>query len=179
MTLVPHAHVWMSAANSNRGSLLLLGPMETERISPRYSGIDVWDPADVLDAMIEGQFAAVAAVRARPRARAGGTCDGDPSRATRPLDLLGCWYLGPSGRPGRRRADADIQLAAERLLLLIAGGNTAMVRAVEGAEDEIEQAVVLVNHHGVGSTDVLTPLRQAARHRLHWHVCASRSGSAR
>ena len=64
MTLVPHAHVWMSAANSNRGSLLLLGPMETERISPRYSGIDVWDPADVLDAMIEGQFAAVAAVRA-------------------------------------------------------------------------------------------------------------------
>ena len=36
----------------------------------------------------------------------------------------------------------------ERLLLLIAGGNTAMVRAVEGAEDEIEQAVV-VNHDGV------------------------------
>ena len=61
----PHAHVWMSAANSNRGSLLLLGPMETERISPRIFRIDVWDPADVLDAMIEGQFAAVAgAVRA-------------------------------------------------------------------------------------------------------------------
>src|ERR1700693_2131992 len=38
--------------------------METERPSPRYSGIDVWDPADILDAMIEGQFAAVAAVRA-------------------------------------------------------------------------------------------------------------------
>jgi N-acetylmuramic acid 6-phosphate etherase len=38
--------------------------METERLSPRYSGIDVWDPADILDAMIEGQFAAVAAVRA-------------------------------------------------------------------------------------------------------------------
>ena len=38
--------------------------MDTERPSPRYSGIDVWEPADVLDAMIEGQFAAVAAVRA-------------------------------------------------------------------------------------------------------------------
>src|SRR5262249_56888717 len=35
--------------------------MDTERPSPRYSGIDIWDPADVLDAMIEGQFAAVAA----------------------------------------------------------------------------------------------------------------------
>src|ERR1700680_3663696 len=41
--------------------------MDTERHSPRYSAIDVWSPADILDAMIEGQFAAVAAVRsARP-----------------------------------------------------------------------------------------------------------------
>ena len=39
--------------------------METERASPRYSDIDVWDPSDILDAMIEGQFAAVAAVRTR------------------------------------------------------------------------------------------------------------------
>ena len=45
-------------------ALLPLDPMETERPSPRYAGIDVWDPADVLDAMIEGQFSAVAAVRA-------------------------------------------------------------------------------------------------------------------
>ncbi|MFZ0840111.1 MAG: N-acetylmuramic acid 6-phosphate etherase, partial [Xanthobacteraceae bacterium] len=41
--------------------------METERASPRYSDIDVWEPSDILDAMIEGQFTAVAAVRsARP-----------------------------------------------------------------------------------------------------------------
>src|SRR6202007_3243374 len=38
--------------------------METERPSPRYSAIDVWEPADILDALIEGQLAAVAAVRA-------------------------------------------------------------------------------------------------------------------
>src|SRR5438874_12001189 len=38
--------------------------LETERPSPRYSGIDQWRPADILDAMIEGQFAAVAAVHA-------------------------------------------------------------------------------------------------------------------
>jgi N-acetylmuramic acid 6-phosphate etherase len=38
--------------------------MDTERLSPRYSGIDTWDPSDVLDAMIDGQFSAVAAVRA-------------------------------------------------------------------------------------------------------------------
>jgi len=39
-------------------------PIETERASPRYSGIDLWTPADVLDALIEAQFAAVAATRA-------------------------------------------------------------------------------------------------------------------
>ncbi len=38
--------------------------MSTERASPRYSGIDVWPPGDVLEAMIEAQFAAVEATRA-------------------------------------------------------------------------------------------------------------------
>ena len=49
--------------------------METERPSPRYSGIDVWDTADIVDAMIEGQLAAVAAVRAaRPMIERGLDC---------------------------------------------------------------------------------------------------------
>ena len=38
--------------------------MQTERPSSRFADIDVWEPADVLEAMIGGQFAAVAAVRA-------------------------------------------------------------------------------------------------------------------
>ncbi|HXW40669.1 MAG TPA: N-acetylmuramic acid 6-phosphate etherase, partial [Xanthobacteraceae bacterium] len=37
--------------------------METERASPRYSDIDLWEPADILQALIESQMAAVAAVR--------------------------------------------------------------------------------------------------------------------
>src|SRR5919198_2095866 len=52
---------------TSRRFIGITGPMETERASPRYSDIDVWDPSDILDAMIEGQFTAVAAVRsARP-----------------------------------------------------------------------------------------------------------------
>ena len=38
--------------------------MDTEQASPRYADIDLWAPGDVLQAMIEGQMAAVAAVRA-------------------------------------------------------------------------------------------------------------------
>jgi N-acetylmuramic acid 6-phosphate etherase len=44
---------------------------------------------------------------------------------------------------------------SDRLLLLIAGGNEALLRAVEGAEDEIEQATAQVRRHGVGADDVL------------------------
>ena len=39
--------------------------MKTERPSPRFADIDIWEPGDVLEAMIGGQFAAVAAVRRR------------------------------------------------------------------------------------------------------------------
>lgn len=135
---------------------MLLGPMETERISPRYSGIDVWDPVDVLDAMIEGQFAAVAAVRAARSAleRAALAIETRLAQGGRLI------YSG-AGTSGRLAVQDGAELMPtfswppERLLLLIAGGNTAMVRAVEGAEDEIEEATELVKRYVVGSDDVL------------------------
>ena len=43
----------------------------------------------------------------------------------------------------------------ERLLLLIAGGEEAMVRAVEGAEDEVAHARELVKQHRIHADDVL------------------------
>ena len=38
--------------------------LATERLSPRYTAIDSWEAGDILDALIEGQLAAVAAVQA-------------------------------------------------------------------------------------------------------------------
>jgi N-acetylmuramic acid 6-phosphate etherase len=43
----------------------------------------------------------------------------------------------------------------DRLLLLIAGGNEALLQAVEGAEDEAEHALALIARHNVGAADVL------------------------
>jgi N-acetylmuramic acid 6-phosphate etherase len=43
----------------------------------------------------------------------------------------------------------------ERLVLLMAGGRDALVRSVEGAEDEIHLAAQLVQQHAVDSRDVL------------------------
>ena len=130
--------------------------METERPSPRYAGIDVWEPADVLDAMIDGQFSAVAAVRAaRPALE----------RAALAMEARlrhrGRLIYAGAGTSGRLAVQDGAELMPtfswppERLLLLIAGGDKAMVRAVEGAEDEIGQATELVHRHGVGADDVL------------------------
>jgi N-acetylmuramic acid 6-phosphate etherase len=130
--------------------------MGTERLSPRYSGIDAWEPADVLDAMIEGQFSAVAAVRAaRPElARAALAVE------TRLRDGGRLVYAG-AGTSGRLAVQDGAELMPtfgwprDRLLLFIAGGEEAMVRAKEGAEDEPGQAIDLVRRHGIAAKDVL------------------------
>jgi N-acetylmuramic acid 6-phosphate etherase len=130
--------------------------MDTERPSPRYSGIDVWDPADVLDAMIEGQFAAVAAVRAaRP----------DLVRASLAVEARlregGRLAYAGAGTSGRLAAQDGAELMPtfgwprDRVLLFMAGGDEAMIRAKEGAEDEIGAAIELVQRHGIDAHDVV------------------------
>lgn len=132
------------------------GLMETERPSPRYSGIDVWDPADILDAMIEGQLAAVAAVRAaRPAIEAAALAT--EARLKQRGRLI---YAG-AGTSGRLAVQDGAELMPtfswpqERLLLLMAGGQSALMQSVEGAEDESEQARRLVQFHAIGPDDVL------------------------
>ena len=130
--------------------------METERPSPRYADIDRWDPGDVLEAMIGGQFAAVAAVRAAlpeiQRAALG--------LEQRLKDKGRLIYAG-AGTSGRLAVQDGAELMPtfswprERLLLLIAGGEAAMVRAVEGAEDEAGRAAELARHHQINSNDAL------------------------
>src|SRR5919106_552323 len=43
----------------------------------------------------------------------------------------------------------------ERLVLLVAGGEEALLRSVEGAEDDAEQGIRLIGHHAITSQDVL------------------------
>jgi N-acetylmuramic acid 6-phosphate etherase len=130
--------------------------MDTERHSPRYSAIDIWSPTDILDAMIEGQFAAVAAVRAARAAIEGAVLAIEP----RLRDGGRLVYAG-AGTSGRLAVQDGAELMptfswpAERTVLLIAGGEEALVRSIEGAEDESEEAVELVRRHALGATDVL------------------------
>src|SRR5918997_4265004 len=110
--------------------------METERPSPRYSDIDIWDPADVVDAMIEGQFAAVAAVRAaRPAIEQAGLAMEARLRKRGRLVYAGAGTSGRLAVQDGAELMPTFSWPKERLLLLIAGGQAALLQAVEGAED--------------------------------------------
>jgi N-acetylmuramic acid 6-phosphate etherase len=130
--------------------------LDTERVSPRYRDIDLWDPADILEALIEGQFVAVAAVRAaRPALERA-------ARAMEPrLKDGGRLVYAGAGTSGRLAVQDGAELMPtfswpdDRLLLLIAGGNEALLRSVEGAEDQFEHAAQLVRSHDIGPADAL------------------------
>jgi N-acetylmuramic acid 6-phosphate etherase len=130
--------------------------MNTEHVSARYSALDLWEPSEILDALIEAQFAAVAATRAaRPNLE----------RAARAMEARlryrGRLVYAGAGTSGRLAVQDGAELMPtfswpeERLVLLMAGGREALLRSVEGAEDEIAWAERLIHQHVIDSKDVL------------------------
>jgi N-acetylmuramic acid 6-phosphate etherase len=116
----------------------------------------VWSPSDSLDAMIEGQFAATAAVHAARSAIERAALAMEP----RLMDGGRLIYAG-AGTSGRLAVQDGAELMPtfswpqERLLLFIAGGREALTKAVEGAEDETDHAMGLVRRHDIDVKDVL------------------------
>jgi len=130
--------------------------METERASPRYSDIDVWEPSDILDAMIEGQFTAVAAVRAaRPAIEAATLAIEARLRSGGRLIYAGAGTSGRLAVQDGAELMPTFNWPKDRLLLLLAGGQEALLQAVEGAEDETGHATRLVQQHRIGPKDAV------------------------
>jgi N-acetylmuramic acid 6-phosphate etherase len=111
---------------------------------------------DIAEAMIEGQFTAVAAVRSArvPLVQAALAAEARLRASGRLV------YVG-AGTSGRLAVQDGAELVPtfswppDRLLLLMAGGRDALLRSVEGAEDAIDQAVRLVERHAIGFDDVV------------------------
>src|SRR5271157_827843 len=109
--------------------------METERASPRFSDIDLWEPGDILEALIEGQMAAVAAVRPALAA-----IQAAAAAIEMRLRQDGRLVYAGAGTSGRLAVQDGAELIPtfnwpqDRLLLLMAGGKDALLRSVEGAE---------------------------------------------
>src|SRR4029077_1992620 len=130
--------------------------MSTERPSPRYCEIDSWEPADSLEAMIEGQFAAVAAVRAARLSTE------EPAKAWEArLRYRGRLVYVGAGTSGRLAVQDGAELMPtfswplERLVLVVAGGANSLTRSAEGAEDNGEDGVRLIREYRVDGNDVV------------------------
>jgi N-acetylmuramic acid 6-phosphate etherase len=139
--------------------------MTTEAVSPRYAELDLWPTGEAVAAMLEGQLAAAAAVRAEADAIAG-AADAAAARLRDPTGRL--VYVG-AGTSGRLAVLDGVELGPTfdwpdtRTLYLLAGGSAALTSGIEGAEDDIGAAEREVADARLGPADVLVGVAASGR----------------
>ncbi|MCC5985016.1 MAG: N-acetylmuramic acid 6-phosphate etherase [Rhodobacteraceae bacterium] len=136
----------------------------TERADPRYAGQDQWDSETALSAIWESQMAAVAAVgpalaaiaqvveAAVPRLRAGGRLVWAGAGTSIRIAVQDAVELGPT-----------FDWPEARSLHLIAGGQAALMQAVEGAEDDVGDAQAQVARAALETRDVVFGIAASGR----------------
>jgi len=148
-------------------------PAETESVSPRYRGLDVWPPASVVQALFESQQAGIAAVHtALPAIEAAAL-----AAALRLVSTGRLIYVG-AGTSGRIAVQDGAELAptfgwpVERTVLLMAGGEAALSTGIEGAEDDAEAGRDLAASLGIGAQDVVVGVA-ASGGTPYTHACVT------
>jgi len=150
----------------------------TEAVSPRHDTIDAWDVPTILASLWEGQLAAVAALG--PALPALGRA---VEAAAARLAVGGRLAYAGAGTSGRVAVQDAVELVPtfdwpeDRLVLLMAGGEAALLRSVENAEDRADLAVAAVAQHALGPADVL--LGVAASGSTSFTVAAVRAARVR
>src|SRR3954463_4978620 len=130
--------------------------MATEEVDPRFADLDGWSLSSAMDAMWEGQLAAVAAIgHALPSITAA------PEAAQSALGDRGRIVYVGAGTSGRVAVKDGAELMptfawpSERVHFIVAGGDSAFVTSIEGAEDDIDDAVKQVNAARLAPHDVV------------------------
>src|SRR5215472_5438964 len=130
--------------------------MATEEVDPRFADLDAWPLTSAIEAMWEGQLAAVAAIgHALPAitaaTEAAKAALGDHGRLV---------YVG-AGTSGRVAVQDGAELTPtfawpnERVRFIVAGGDSAFVTSIEGAEDDVDDAVTQINAARLTPNDVV------------------------
>ena len=138
--------------------------LPTETASPRFADIENWPTADLVDGMIEGQLAAIAAVRAAQPAIIRAI-----EAATPRLSQGGRLIYAGAGTSGRIAAQDAAELPPtfswpyERAVPIMAGGEPALLHAAEGAEDDREAARQALRDLELGDADVVVALAASGR----------------
>lgn len=152
--------------------------MATERFSTRFQDLDTWSSLDVLSAFYEGQLSAVAAVRPSLPAIAAAAEEAVP-RLRRGGRLV---YVG-AGTSGRIGVQDGTELAPtfnwpdDQVLYLLAGGERAIMKAVENAEDSVDEGIAGIRRSNVGPNDVVIGI--AASGKTPFTIAALQEAAAR
>lgn len=130
--------------------------MATEEVDPRFADLDAWSLQSAMEAMWEGQLAAVAAVgRALPAITAAANA------ATEVLGDRGRLIYVGAGTSGRVAVQDGAELTPtfawprDRVHFIIAGGQSAFVASIEGAEDDDADAVRQIDAARLSEHDVV------------------------
>ena len=149
--------------------------MATEEVDRHFADLDAWPLTSAMEAMWEGQLAAVAAVG---HALPAGTTAATEAARTALGDCGRIVYVG-AGTSGRVAVQDGAELTPtfawpnERVRFIVAGGDSAFVTSIEGAEDDVEDAVTQINASQLTAHDVViavaasgtTPFTVAALHQ--------------
>ncbi|MFC0684983.1 N-acetylmuramic acid 6-phosphate etherase [Novosphingobium clariflavum] len=138
--------------------------MNTEALDARYLDLDLWPTELAVEAMLEGQLAAIAAVQSQTAAIAA-AADAAAAR----LGDTGRLVFAGAGTSGRLAVQDGTELyptynwGPERLVFLMAGGSGALTEAVEGAEDDGEAGRAAVVQDAIGPDDVVIGVAASGR----------------
>jgi N-acetylmuramic acid 6-phosphate etherase len=166
--------------------------MATEDVDPRFADLDAWTLTSAMEAMWEGQLAAVAAVgRAIPAITAA------TNAAVQALGDRGRLIYVGAGTSARVAVQDGAELTPTfawpqaRLCFIIAGGESAFTTSVEGAEDDVADAVKQIEAAHLSAQDVViavsasgttpfsvTALQRAGEDRAVTIGIASNAGTA-
>ena len=130
--------------------------LNTETPAPRHTELDQYPIAELVDALVDDQFAAVEAVRAAaPQLAAAVTAALPRIEAGGRLVYVGAGTSGRLGMLDSVELYPTFSWPKERAIALLAGGQGAMFVAVEGAEDDRAQGARDLASVDVDAADVV------------------------
>jgi N-acetylmuramic acid 6-phosphate etherase len=131
--------------------------MSTEDLDPHFVDLDKWSSVEAISAMIEGQFSAIGAVQGAAAAIA----DSVDEAVLRLREGKGRLIYAGAGTSGRVAVQDGVELLPtyswpwERLAFAVAGGEVALMRAVENAEDDRDAGRAFVADNKIDAHDVV------------------------
>jgi N-acetylmuramic acid 6-phosphate etherase len=138
----------------------------TESRDVRFTDIDLWPTIDAVGAMLDGQIAALNAIR-----DVTGTIAKAAEAAALRLQHGGRIIYAGAGTSGRVAVQDGVELGPtfgwpkERLGYLMAGGTAALMRSAEGAEDDADAARAEIAALHIDANDVLIGVAASGRTR--------------